>query len=1011
MSPTALHGFLILISALALQLVFTIVLGALFTSGFYLHRAWVWQRSRIDHLNAQAIGYQRRFDFSYMRFDSNEYWIDYLHMTRALYTRMFPIYMHRWLPADMEERPAFHRRPGFRRDPLDIANLDGQDEREWQPDSDDEQDLGTRVIRNVAAQRSRDIAEMVDPRSYGISPGSSTSSDDNEDTSQCLPTTQSDRYEDGLSGPTLCDEAEQPQAYLREGYDQGRGPRHFGHWDHNDDDDPYPHLPHPHWSEGNQIAVTATTTTQSAHIATLTGQVPSSSVTVTTAVQPVTLNPGTDLPSLAAVQNVELSSRTTNGLVSHDDNRFPANSRITIPIPCFRQAQIHQMSHDLEDVHIRCSACGAQRRAGPQEQGSSPPAQPSLWTPPPLGTRSDGNGENSSTRVRSWQPKQVTEEEAARLHGTPRQWPEPTYYAGVNDEATDPDETHESIPEQERAHAQHQANEFARQHPHLVRRPRGQGPNIRGGGGGSVRPDWGEGEILVEEAQLLARIQHRQSEMQTLTQELQHMQREVDRLRKHRMRKQPDEQVKKVWEHHRIDTHSLRYQRPLAADAARKHHHMQRERGYGPQHTPLHPKREAKLQHYSCGSDGSNRHHNYAPLEADARSIQSPQCEERLYTELGYQHHLELDDDNDKGSFQYGVHHSCPYTYNRQQQGDVYAEHQHQLAEFEQQHRFRAPVQTFLQSHNLHQIYHIPPPLEGAQTEHAPTNLSSHHHHLDRELGNGALEAIREAQSLMECETARTYLGVLQIALDRRRAELEADARATQSARSPMVYTNTGDCLVLTPRGLTSHVVAERGLMHNAANPTRVNANFEPVDRDEYRWYAQYPSNYDGEKQSFGSYYGEGDADERGIMDHLTSYGSGSVPPFLRGGTSDLEIEEEVFLSPDYDHVAVSRVFAKLNKELARAQKRIVGGHADQDLEAELQYKIDWLRRQRDFAEGSDENISTVCGERFRAGAGLREVLEKMKTMMTNSERDIPNAALALKTQRHLTSPHSRRRS
>ncbi|KAJ4373648.1 hypothetical protein N0V86_007791 [Didymella sp. IMI 355093] len=160
--------------------------------------------------------------------------------------------------------------------------------------------------------------------------------------------------------------------------------------------------------------------------------------------------------------------------------------------------------------------------------------------------------------------------------------------------------------------------------------------------------------------------------------------------------------------------------------------------------------------------------------------------------------------------------------------------------------------------------------------------------------------------------------------------------------------------------------------MHNATSSTRVDVNFEPVDRDKYRWYAQYPNDYNGEEQTLGSYYGERDADERGIMGDLTSFKTGSVPPFLRGGTSDFKTQEEVFLSSDYDPVAVSRAIAKLNKESAIAQERTVGGPADQDRVAELQHKIDWLTKQRNFAEGSDDNTSTVSGEHFRAGAGLR---------------------------------------
>ncbi|KAJ4339220.1 hypothetical protein N0V87_003394 [Didymella glomerata] len=164
--------------------------------------------------------------------------------------------------------------------------------------------------------------------------------------------------------------------------------------------------------------------------------------------------------------------------------------------------------------------------------------------------------------------------------------------------------------------------------------------------------------------------------------------------------------------------------------------------------------------------------------------------------------------------------------------------------------------------------------------------------------------------------------------------------------------------------------IPERKLLSNAGNAARANRNFDVVDEDVYRWYGQYPTDYDGEEQESGRYHGQDGADERGVMDDFTSHRSGSVPSYICGGASEPEDVEDdtVYQSADYDPVGVSRAIAKLNKTLARAQKRAASGPANDDIVTNLMQRIAWLKSQRDYAEGSDGSSPSTAG--MRGGAG-----------------------------------------
>lgn len=209
MSTFKLHDFLTIISALAVQLLLAIVVGALLTSGLYIHRARVRHQR---HANMLAWRIHRiADDVDLIGRCLTEHVMAYpppLRMIRRAdqrrCARLDPVPLHDpWVFTLHEQK--FKNGPQM--DPLDIKGMgqkvstddyqhteqqelkqqmqsfgcDGQDERPQ--GSDDELNLGTRIIKNASAQRSREITEATDPRSYGIGRVSSTSSDDDEDVS------------------------------------------------------------------------------------------------------------------------------------------------------------------------------------------------------------------------------------------------------------------------------------------------------------------------------------------------------------------------------------------------------------------------------------------------------------------------------------------------------------------------------------------------------------------------------------------------------------------------------------------------------------------------------------------------------------------------------------------------------------------------------------------------------------------------------------------------------------
>lgn len=414
MASSTLHDLLMLVAAIVLQLVFIVIIGAVLASGYYIYEAWVEQRERIDRHQERLDWQSERLDWQTEKLighlvmldrhrrDMDLQWgrIDQLQRDIGLLSermnghvcRMDNLehtlhgYLRRYYEHDHVLR---HRhgnaQPGDEQQPL-FHGLDGHDERD--SDSYAESTLDTKVIRNNAAQRSREIAEAVDPRSYGISSRPSISSNDEGES---------------LSGSTLCEVAEPPQSHLRGGY-QDLADDYFGHWHYHDSDDPEPRLPHPHWVENGNVVVTTTTTTHSAPIATVTGPVPSTSVTVTAAAQPEPRNPRINLPSLATIQNAQATSQVSSGLASHDDDGILPENRINIPASCFQRAQIAQLTRDLQNVHIRRN----ERRAERQRAQDSAEAEAShatlLRTPLTPSERLVEDDEGSSCSVGLWSP-------------------------------------------------------------------------------------------------------------------------------------------------------------------------------------------------------------------------------------------------------------------------------------------------------------------------------------------------------------------------------------------------------------------------------------------------------------------------------------------------------------------------------------------------------------------------------------------------------------------------------
>lgn len=829
--------------------------------------------------------------------------------------------------------------------------------------SDDEPNPGTRIVKNASARRSREIAEATDPRPYGIGRVSLTSSDDDEDVSQGakslqLPHYEEEAYKDSLGGTTLCDEDEQPQACLRGGYYQQRPDEHFGYYDCNDDDDPDPTLPHPHWIHDEGIMVTTNTTTQSVPVSAVTGPVPSSSVSVTAAAMPVNGNASVCSTSLEAVERTGRPSLVTNGPASHSDDDVPQENRYHMPPSRFRRAQIVQMSRDLENVRLRRNGRSVEGQTALQEADLNVSNTPSSSS-----VRSVENGEGSSANARGWRLRLLDEEEAARLHFTPEQWPEPSRQSSEMDDVDEEVDRDRSVREQHREYAQDQADEFVRQHPDLARPSRRS--DMRGGGGGSVYPDEDQEEITSEETRLLdtrRRIQARG--LLPLLEKLEQRQKRAE---------ERIEEPCQLCQHSDLYADAPRYHESRTAEAARRHHGVHERRADGPRRH--YHREDADLGEWHVlpdpyDSDNTNRRQSRYRVAADITRYEKPRATARaqppsyptaLSREFGYQPYLEPDNDEESETFHYGIHTSKLSAESARQREVTYAKSQRRLTELEHQHALEAPGQPLVEWYNSRRIYHIPPSQqEIGRSEHAPARLFSHHLHMHQRLENPALDAVRAAQSLKECEAIKNCLGAQQGALEQRPAEFEAGDRLMESTRMPMTYVKTGDRPVMKPRRLRLSTTAERRLMSNAGKAARVNRNFK-IDGEEV--FAQHPTDYRDENQVYSNRRETHEGDEREVMDGLVSHRSGSVPLYMRGGASDPDDNQCVFLSPDYDPVAISQEITKLNIELAKAQKHPLRGQGNHAIIADLKRKIRMLKAERDYAEGSDVDslLDTEC--------------------------------------------------
>lgn len=482
MSSVALHNFLNLIPALALQLVLTIVVGALVTSAYDIHHAWVRQRERIDRQQQHSNQQQRDMNLLYVERDIltdrvghlEQRLLEHIHNDRVI----IPYRLRIALPAN-EQRPQpvqQHQHPLF-------TGLDGQDEQKL--GTDDEHASNTRVVGNPAAQSSRVIAEATDPRLYGIVPRPSRSSND-DNTPSPPPDSHADQCDDSLGGSTLCDEAKRPLSYFHSGYEE-RPDDYFGHWCHYDNDDPEPLLPHP--QDGH--IVVATTTTQATPVATVVGPIPPTSVTAVAASQNMTQDPRITLLSLAAGQDPGAIFQSSSGLARQDEDDILPKNRINFPASRFQCVQIRQLNCDLDNVHDRRNAHRIESEQAHDSDQSSASLTPSLWIPPRsspkdasdteshtrsiqprhpcVQTRSIENENVSSTNAGFRQPSPLSEEEAAFLHGTPKQWPEPSHQIDVTEETDEGPERDFSIPSHHHEYAQRQVDEFLQRHPWLAR--------------------------------------------------------------------------------------------------------------------------------------------------------------------------------------------------------------------------------------------------------------------------------------------------------------------------------------------------------------------------------------------------------------------------------------------------------------------------------------------------------------------------------------------------------------
>ncbi|KAF2626736.1 hypothetical protein BU25DRAFT_492059 [Macroventuria anomochaeta] len=708
-----------------------------------------------------------------------------------------------------------------------------------------EKSLGTRVIRNSPAQQSREIGEATGPRRYGISPQPSSSSDDGETSSPKFNSAQPPPHVKSLSGTTLhdvltgekgsgCQIVRHIHACSIRYSEKPDG--HFEHFHHNDDDDPGPTKPHPHYEQiavNGEIVVRHDTGVESTPMDNHTGPIPYRTASITAA---------HDEDDIALIHADPVTSRTVSVVVSHEDG-IPPENRTNITLSRFRRAQIMQTGRALENVHARRNERDVEGREALESAGLNTSNTPSNSTSSGnAGQRNEGD-EPSSVGIQHNHPNSPTEEEIARLHNTPVQWPQPAHHANETDqsrrahsgdsmEADRQAEIDRDLDTVYDKYAQFQADEFVRQYPHLAEQGRqqeqGHAPDMRGGYG-LDRASEEEEETSVEEAQWLDRQQLLAAQQQ-----------------EHSPRERAAEAERAFWQRHRegLDADTTRWNERRAAGRVR------------------------------CAA---------YPMDLDREFV--------------YQRHFESADEA------------------------VVNEEELRPVSYRHQPRRR---------------------LFGA--EDAPVRQSAHHCELRQRPNFLALEEdVLQAETLEQCESIGNSLAELQLALNRRHADLTEARRLRQNARSAARAARANvhrdlQRLAIASTSLQFSAVATRTLMQNARNAARVCRNFDVDDEERYSFTAQYPMNYDGVSQ-FGDGEDEGNEDERDVMDDLASHRSGSAPPHIRGGAADEDDAERlskkcsapayVGLSSDDNSVTATTTVASSSCNKSLSPPRIRGGVSD----------------------------------------------------------------------------------
>ena len=275
--------------------------------------------------------------------------------------------------------------------------------------ADDELALGARV-RDISAEWSRGIGGAVDPRNYGI--GSSahsirrslSSSSDSDEVSPEKNSLQSAATAKSMSGSTLCDSTNEEcneYQFLRRHHSathsSERPGYHFEYWHHNNDDDPDPIAPHPHWPVVEEITIRHDIDVESTPIDKHTGPVPS--------------------------RNVDITGPTR----SHGRDGIPAENRIYVPTCRSKRAHVAPMSRDLENAHSRRDGRSIKKQAALLGAGlaisDAMPPDSTANNEGANGSRGEGHTPDSSGILHKPYAGS-TEEETVRIYETYAPWPD-----------------------------------------------------------------------------------------------------------------------------------------------------------------------------------------------------------------------------------------------------------------------------------------------------------------------------------------------------------------------------------------------------------------------------------------------------------------------------------------------------------------------------------------------------------------------------------------------------------